>query len=149
MLGFSLGVYPVIVKDTEFYLDSEKVLLNRNTSIIKNQINEFKLINLIKKTKNLIITFKEKVGKNVYYPSLLIDKLGINKRKCVLGNVRYSHKSTEFEVAKYYDLNRLPRPCGHLPLRIRFRAVCHPRRRIRRTGDPHRRGIPRHARLFR
>lgn len=107
MLGFSLGVYPVIVKDTEFYLDSEKVLLNRNTAIIKNQINEFKLINLIKKTKNLIITFKEKVGKNVYYPSLLIDKLGINKRKCVLGNVRYSHKSTEFEVAKYYDLNRL------------------------------------------
>ena len=107
MLGFSLGVYPVIVKDTEFYLDSEKVLLNRNTSIIKNQINELNLINFIKKTKNLIITFKEKVGKSVYYPSLLIDKLKISKKPGVLSNVRYSFENAKFEVAKYYDLNRL------------------------------------------
>lgn len=107
MLGFSQSVYPVIVKDTEFYLDSEKVLLNRNTSIVKNEINEEKLIRFISNTKNLIITFKNKVDKTVYYPSVLIEKLGIVMEKKELNSIRYSKVFAEFEVSKYLDLNKL------------------------------------------
>ena len=107
MLGFSLGSHPVISKDTEFYLDSEKHLLRRNTSVIKNEISEEKLIRFIKRTKNLILTFKHQALKNVYYPSLLIKKLGIKEKKGKLKNVRYSKKHTLFEVSKYRDLERL------------------------------------------
>ena len=107
MLGFSLGNHPVISKDTEFYLDSEKLKLNRNTSNVKNKINEEKLISFINRTKNLIITFKEQVGKDVYYPSLLINKLNMKLVTGKLDNIRYSKKSSIYEVSKYYDLNRL------------------------------------------
>lgn len=104
MLGFSLGSYPIIHKDTMFYLDKEKERLNINTSTILNRIEEEYLIDFITNTKNINITFKEKVGKNVYYPSLLIDKLNIELVDGVIDNNRYSVKQTEFEVAKYKDL---------------------------------------------
>ena len=104
MLGFSLGSYPIIHKDTMFYLDKEKETLNINTSTILNRIEEEYLIDFITNTKNINITFKEKVGKNVYYPSLLIDKLNIELVDGVIDNNRYSVKQTEFEVAKYKDL---------------------------------------------
>ena len=104
MLGFSLGSYPVIHKDTMFYLDKEKEILNVNTSAILNEIEEEYLIDFINNNKNLKITFKEKVGKNVYYPSLLIDKLNIELIDGIIDNNRYSTKQTEFEVAKYKDL---------------------------------------------
>ena len=105
ILGFSLGSYPIIYKDTEFYLDSEKKLLSRNTAILKNKIEEFNLVNFIKRTRNLIITFKEKVDKAVYYPSLLINKLHIKLKKGNITKYRYSLKSSNIEVAKYIDLN--------------------------------------------
>lgn len=105
ILGFSLGSYPIIYKDTEFYLDVEKKQLSRNTAILKNKIEEFNLINFIKRTRNLIITFKEKVDKAVYYPSLLIKKLHFKLKKGNITKYRYSLKSSNIEVAKYIDLN--------------------------------------------
>lgn len=107
ILGFSLGSYPVIHKDKEFYLDNEKELLNRNTAKIKNTIEENKLINFISKTKNLYISFKKKQGKIVYYPSLLVGKLNIKEKTSSLDNIRYSDSFAKLEVAKYIDLNRL------------------------------------------
>ena len=57
MLGFSLGSYPVIHKDTMFYLDKEKEILNVNTSVILNEIEEEYLIDFINNNKNIKITF--------------------------------------------------------------------------------------------
>ena len=107
MLGFSLGNYPIIYKDKEFYLDNEKEQLHRNTSKIKNIIEEKKLIDFINSTKNLYISFNKKIGKTVYYPSLLIDKLNIKKEEYKFSNIRYSNSYAEIETAKYIDLNRL------------------------------------------
>lgn len=107
MLGFSLGNYPVIKKDIDFYSDLEKELLNKNTSSIINQITNNQLSNFILNTKNLTISFKEKLNNIVYYPSLLIEELYIETKAGVISNHRYSKELTEFEVAKYYDLNKL------------------------------------------
>lgn len=107
MLGFSLGNYPVIEKDTDFYLDKEKEVLNKNTSIINNKINEEDLIRFISNTKNLIITFKEKVGKTIYYPSILIKKLNLEIKDMELNNIRYSKELSKKEVASYYDMEKL------------------------------------------
>lgn len=104
MLGFSLGNYPIIHKDTLFYLDSEKELLHLSSSVTLNKIEEEILSSFINHTKNIYITFKEKVGKSVYYPSLLIEKLDIICEDGIVDKYRYSLKQTKYEVSKYLDL---------------------------------------------
>ena len=105
MLGFSLGAYPKVSKDTDFYLDSEKEFLNLNTSFILNKMSEEDLINFIKDTKNLTITLKLRVGKDVYYPSPLIEKLGLNVYDGKISNKRYSTKQSMLEVSSYIDMD--------------------------------------------
>ena len=104
MLGFSLGEYPPIHKDTDFFLDEEKRILGFNTSNELNEMEEEKLVNFIKRTKNLIITFKERIGKNVFFKSLLIKKLVLQEEKGETSNVRYSRFAYEEEEARNQDL---------------------------------------------
>jgi len=103
MLGFSLGSYPVISRDVDFFMDEEKEVLKKNTSTIKNEIAKDKLVNFINNTKNLIITFKEKIGKSVFYPSLLIEELNIELKEGVVNSGRYSSAASKLEVARYKD----------------------------------------------
>ena len=107
MLGFSLDGYPKIYKDIDFFNDEEKTFLNKNTSKIKTQIAEEKLINFILNTKNLYISYKEKKGKNVYYPSLIINKLSLNVVDGPVSLIRYSKNALENEIAILYDQKRL------------------------------------------
>ena len=107
MLGFSLDSYPKIYKDIDFFNDEEKIFLNKNTSKIKTQIAEEKLINFILNTKNLYISYKEKKGKNVYYPSLIINKLSLNVVDGPVSLIRYSKNALENEIAILYDQKRL------------------------------------------
>ena len=104
LLGFSLGSYPLIKKDTDFLLDSEKEICILNTSKIKNEINNETLSSFLLNNKNLHISFKEKVGKTVYYQSLLVEKLKMNIIKPNHNNIRYSKDLAELEVASYLDL---------------------------------------------
>ena len=107
ILGFSLDSFPTIYRDTDFYSDKEKEQLGKNTSKIKNNIEEEMLSNFILNTKNVIISYKEKQGKREYYPSLLIKKLGLNVIDGKINEFRYSSKLSELEVSKYLDMNRL------------------------------------------
>lgn len=103
ILGFSLGSYPLINKDTDFFTDEEKEVLNKNTTSIKNEMEKDNLINFINITKNLIITFKEKIGKSVFYPSLLIEELNMELKDGIIDSDRYSNRLSKIEVSKYKD----------------------------------------------
>ncbi len=107
MLGFSLGMYPKIHKDIDFYNDEEKTLINKNTSKIKTLIDEENLVTFLNNTKNVFISYKNKIDKTVYYPSLLIKKLDYKKEKKEINDVRYSKALGEIEIAKLLDINRL------------------------------------------
>ena len=104
MMGFSLGQYPPIHKDTDFFLDEEKKLLNLNTSLKLNKMEEEKLVDFIKRSKNLIITFKEKIGKDVFFKSLLAKKLHMKEEQGEIDNIRYSYFAYEEEEARNQDL---------------------------------------------
>ena len=106
MLGFSLDYYPKISKDTDFFTDSEKHFLNKNTSSINNQISEELLINFISNAKNMTISYSKKEGKKEIYPSLIINKLNMKIIKEQIPAVRYSLKLSQVEVADYLD-NRI------------------------------------------
>ena len=104
MLGFSLGIYPVVNKDIDYLTDEEKTIINRNTSTILNSISYSSLVNFINSTKNLTITFKSKLDKQEFYVSLLKDNLDMDEEKGVIDNVRYSVDYAKFETANYKDL---------------------------------------------
>jgi len=107
VLGFSLGSYPKINKDTDFYSDIEKKEIGLNSSQTLSLLSEKRLINFITNTKNLVITFKKKIGKTVFYPSLLIEKLNIANAIKEKNNKRYSVKLSEIECAISKDNNRI------------------------------------------
>lgn len=107
MIGFSLGMYPKIYKDIDFYTDEEKTIINKNTSRINTLIDEDNLMTFLNNTKNVFISYKNKVDKTVFYPSLLIDKLNYRILKIDINNVRYSKVLEEIEVAKLLDMYRL------------------------------------------
>ena len=104
VLGFSLGSYPIIKKDTDFLLDKEKEICGLNTSKIENSMSYEKLEKFLFNNKNLHISLKNKIGKKVYFDSLLINRLGYKKVKPILDNERYSLPLSQLEVASYQDL---------------------------------------------
>ncbi len=96
ILGFNDGNFPIVFKDEDYFSDKEKVTLGMSTSIEKTNNERNNMINLIKSTKNLIITYKNKSTFNEYYPSTLIKDLDFDVIKEVDNNYNYSN-----------DLNRI------------------------------------------
>ena len=107
ILGFSLDSYPVIHKDIGFYNDEENSKLNLLTSKIKNKIEENDIINFLNNSKNLIITYKEKSDKIVFYPSLLINILGMDIIDFKEEEVFYSKSLAEILNGKFKDAYKL------------------------------------------
>ncbi len=103
MLGFSLGDYPNIYKDIDFFTDKEKSILHLNSSKLKTQINYEQLEKFILTTKNLRISFKEKYNNTRYFKSLLKDKLNLKEEKYIDEKNRYSKNLCEIEIANYID----------------------------------------------
>lgn len=104
VLGFSLGSYPIIKKDTDFLSDKEKIICSLNTSKELNNIAYEQMKYFLLNNKNLHISFKEKMGKQVYYQSLLIEDFKFKTGKPEMNNIRYSKKLANLEVASYRDL---------------------------------------------
>lgn len=107
VLGFSLGSFPRVSQDTDFYSDAEKEYLFLNDSKTKSEIDEEKLINFLNATKNIQLSRKKKMDNNIYFDSLLVDKLGYKKVKGELPNALHSKKVAEIIVSKSKDLRRL------------------------------------------
>ncbi|MCI2068335.1 MAG: PD-(D/E)XK nuclease family protein [Bacilli bacterium] len=105
LLGFQIGNYPQVFKDTDFFSDEEKKLLGLNDSVLCSKLEEEKLGGFIKRTKNLTLTYKKKDGKADLYPSLLAAKLGIKEADSLqVTNERYSLLAAQIECGKGKDL---------------------------------------------
>lgn len=104
MLGFNSSSYPKVYKDNGIINDNIKAKLNANTTIIKNKIEKDNLINFIKRTKNLFITYKLRFNSKECFKSSLINELNLNDKTGVIDNIRYSKKALDIEIAKYKDI---------------------------------------------
>lgn len=126
ILGFNEGNYPRLTKDEDYLSDKLKNKLNMSLSYEKNGIIRKDLLNKIKGTKNLEITYKNKSPFEEYFKSSLIDDLGyeikriddidynysdnFNKLKLSMdldNLVKYQEKSKELEYlySNYKDIN--------------------------------------------
>ncbi len=103
-MGFSLGEYPNVARDRDFYLDEEKEVLGLNNSKTTTKINEESLIAFLNKTKNLTLTRRKKNGKEKYYDSLLKAKLGYDDEKGEIPDECYSEEYAKLLVGKALDL---------------------------------------------
>lgn len=109
VLGFSLGSYPIIHKDTSLLTDEEKKMCSMNTSRELNLIEEENLISFIRKNSHIHISKIKNEGKDLgttFFDSLLIDKLKMTRVDASINNSLYSETIGKIITAKAYDLKR-------------------------------------------
>ncbi len=104
IIGFNLLSFPKVNKDTTYLNDQDKSLININTSKIINQILEDDLIRFISSHRHLFISYKKYIGKEVYYPSLIIEKMNMEVVKTYLKKDCFSLDSLKIKIGKEYDL---------------------------------------------
>ena len=102
--GFNIGMYPHIIKDEDYITDNIKELVNlEKTSIINKKIKKY-LINKIKHTNNLVLTYRTK-EKQDYYVSTLNEELNLKPIK----NYKipyYINIDNKIKLARKLDLLR-------------------------------------------
>ena len=103
ILGFNDGNYPKVFKDEDYFTDKEKDILGLSSSIEKTNNERNNMINLIRSTKNLIITYKNKSTFNEYYPSTLIKDLGYEVVKNRDDNYNYSNNLNKIKLSMDLD----------------------------------------------
>lgn len=100
LLGFIDKLIPRIYKDDNLINDFEKNEILESTEEL-NQIEKDTWMKIIKKIKNLTITFSEQGLKGILYPSSLIDNFQINNMNYQVSS--FSHTSNKFNLALILD----------------------------------------------
>lgn len=104
ILGFCLNSYPSVSNDDDYLSDKEKKQLKMMTSLQKQDIEEKKISSKLLSLKHGYLSYSKKIDKNVFYPSLLLDKLQINiVDNYQFQDVVYSKKHFEVMMAKIFD----------------------------------------------
>ena len=101
-LGFNDTV-PSIYRDEDYLTDSEKQQLNIDTSLDKNKQEKEKLINWIKKTKNLTISYSIKFNNENHSASILKEELNLQIVKLVVNKFNYSDSYNKILLAVSLD----------------------------------------------
>lgn len=104
ILGFDLLNFPFIHKDKSYLSDKDKNILGINDSTSLNLMEKDLLVNFIKSHSHLHLSYKNKIGKVVYYPSLLIDELHLEEVKNKISLTRYSEASLKMKLCKELDV---------------------------------------------
>ncbi len=108
VLGFSLGSFPHVSLDNDFYSDKEKESLYINDSKTKSEIEKKALIAFLNLNSNICLTRKKKFENTAYFKSLLVEELGYGEEiKGKLPSIIHSKKVAEILVSKAKDDLRL------------------------------------------
>ena len=105
ILGFNEGNYPGLTKDEDYLSDKLKNKLNMSLSYEKNGIIRKDLLNKIKGTKNLEITYKNKSPFEEYFKSSLIDDLGYEIKR--IDDIDYNYSDNFNKLKLSMDLDNL------------------------------------------
>ena len=107
IVGFTYGDFPKVRKDTDFFSDKEKEVLNINTSASFRDIEKDLLKSLINSSPNIYISYHEVDGKNKFNVSQIANELNLELIEGKVDNKRYSKKLAEMEVANLIDKKRV------------------------------------------
>lgn len=77
IMGFNINFYPKVFRDEEYLSDEIKEALGIDISSYKNMIAKEYIKDVILSLPNLYLTYKLSSAKGVFYPSLLIQEMGL------------------------------------------------------------------------
>lgn len=103
IVGFEENSVPRIYRDEEFLSDIECDILGIENTFMKNSISKKTIINIIKYTKNIIITYKDDDFGKVCYPSLLISELNMNVIDKDI-TFKYSNNYNKYKLCSMLDM---------------------------------------------
>jgi hypothetical protein len=106
-MNFNQGSMPIIYQDEDYITDDLKNIIDLETTLEKNKIENFICKNIIKRIKNVAITYKLKSKTSEYYKSNLIDELNISVIKDYKINVGESYSSVQDKINLSMKLDRL------------------------------------------
>ena len=104
ILGFNQGIIPVIHKDEDYLSDSDKQLLNIETSIDLNIVEKNKIKNILNNIENLIVTYKLKSLTESYSISNINEELNYEIIKDEKKEYKYSNLYNKLILSKSLDL---------------------------------------------
>ena len=118
LMGFNQGIVPRIYHDDRLIKDKDRVRLGLLTSYDRLKDEKKSIVNYITSVKNLVIIYKEKDNYNSYFPSSLIEELGLD----VLYNPKISLNYSNFYnklflgdlLDRYYKYNEVNDDLGIL-----------------------------------
>lgn len=110
VLGLNQDILPQTVSDNDYLSDSEKELLDIETSLQINEVNKNNLINKIYQIKNIFISYKLKSAFNKFVPSSILNQM----------NIKLSYPKYEF-INKNYNDYLLAK---HLDNYVKYKANC-------------------------
>ncbi len=104
LLGFNVNNYPQIKRDIDYLSDKTKAMLGLDTSITENEYQKNTILTKLKRIKNLVITYKLNGPSGKYYPSVLINELGVLPTSIVIDKtISYAPSLSELEYAMALD----------------------------------------------
>ncbi len=102
--SFNVGILPKTYKDEDYISDSLKGEVKLNLTSELNRLEKEAFINNICNIKNLIITYKLNDEKEEYFPSTLVNELGLTIVKGEVNtNVSYSSLYSQLTLSKMLD----------------------------------------------
>ncbi len=101
LLGFNKENYPKIMKDSDYFTDSEKEIIGLDTSDVINAWEREKVINKLLQIKNLVVTYKLFDSSNNYTRCSLFDN--VQDEEITLNNYHLSHMMNKIFLTERLD----------------------------------------------
>ena len=103
VLGFNQDILPRMKKDIEYITDKDKVELDLYSTEELNKREKESTIYVLSHIKNLYLSYRKKSSFNEYYPSSLIEELGLETIKEHHDSYEYSNYYNQIRLAKELD----------------------------------------------
>ncbi len=98
LMNFTTSSIPSFIKDEDYFTDNIKEELNLSSCHVINKEIKNATINKLKSIKNLVISYKLKDNKTIYYPSILVNELNLMKEH--YQNESLVHYSLDYDKLK-------------------------------------------------
>lgn len=103
ILSFNEGIFPKTYKDEDYFSDLQKQKIGLSTSFEKNKHEKEKVIRKIMGFKNVVITYKLSFQGQNYYPSSLLDELGLEGIEGSNHEYSFSDSYNQLKLASMLD----------------------------------------------
>lgn len=107
VMNFNQGSMPIIHKNENYITDDLSLILGLNTTTETNKQELLICENIIKRLPNAVITYKLKTKSSPFYPSSLIETLGLSVEKNPKKDIMTTYSDIQNELSLSKKLDKL------------------------------------------